>query len=249
MYVLDFAEHLPCAKIRYHIDSDSIVYTISVSCEQITNKVAETEFVYLSDFIRQNQFVRQKETYTNDFENEIRFANGLCTVEFMKYTSPLREIFGKNDRFGLRIVICSRIIIYHIPEEIKMACIRLTVPQKQPEAINKSFYCKIQPTINWISEKRYVLFFFIGIIALLLSFVFLIKCSGKENTNHSMLYEEATKDGNKSYVVYICTGSSSKKYHWVEDCEWLQNCSGRIEPLTIENAEELGRTPCKSCCK
>jgi hypothetical protein len=49
--------------------------------------------------------------------------------------------------------------------------------------------------------------------------------------------------------VYICTGSSSKRYHEKKNCRGLSNCGGTIKELTIEQAEKQGRTPCKICCK
>lgn len=51
----------------------------------------------------------------------------------------------------------------------------------------------------------------------------------------------------ESSVVYMCTGGSSKKYHASKECRWLENCSGYIKEAVIEEAEKLGRKPCKSC--
>lgn len=48
--------------------------------------------------------------------------------------------------------------------------------------------------------------------------------------------------------VYICTGSSSKRYHSRKNCRGLSNCGGSIKEITIEQAEKQGRTPCKICC-
>ena len=48
--------------------------------------------------------------------------------------------------------------------------------------------------------------------------------------------------------VYICTGSSSKRYHSRKDCRGLSNCGGTIKEITMEQAEKQGRTPCKICC-
>jgi hypothetical protein len=53
---------------------------------------------------------------------------------------------------------------------------------------------------------------------------------------------------NDEQKVYICTGSSSKRYHSKKNCRGLSNCGGTIKELTIEQAEKQGRTPCKICC-
>ncbi len=57
----------------------------------------------------------------------------------------------------------------------------------------------------------------------------------------------AAFDNDDGEYVYICTGPYSKKYHKTEDCMWLENCSEDVERISIEEAEDMGRTPCKGC--
>lgn len=47
--------------------------------------------------------------------------------------------------------------------------------------------------------------------------------------------------------VYICTGPQSKKYHKTENCRGLNKCSGSIKKITLDEAKQIGRTPCKIC--
>lgn len=47
--------------------------------------------------------------------------------------------------------------------------------------------------------------------------------------------------------VYICTGETSTKYHSDPECRGLGRCSSEIEEVTEEEAEDMGRTPCKIC--
>lgn len=47
--------------------------------------------------------------------------------------------------------------------------------------------------------------------------------------------------------VYICTGGSSKRYHYDPDCRGLSRCTGDIEAISISEAEDIGRTPCRLC--
>ena len=47
--------------------------------------------------------------------------------------------------------------------------------------------------------------------------------------------------------VYICTGGSSKRYHDDRDCRGLGNCSGAIRSVSLDEAEGMGRTPCRIC--
>lgn len=50
-------------------------------------------------------------------------------------------------------------------------------------------------------------------------------------------------------TVYICTGGYSKRYHATRSCKGLRNCGGTIKAISIEEAEEMGRTPCQICCE
>lgn len=45
-------------------------------------------------------------------------------------------------------------------------------------------------------------------------------------------------------TAYVCNGGSSKKYHLVENCRGLNNCSTKIEKTTVKDAVKRGRTLC-----
>lgn len=47
--------------------------------------------------------------------------------------------------------------------------------------------------------------------------------------------------------VYVCTGSTAKRYHSIVDCKGLSKCSGEIIELTVAEAEDYEKTPCKMC--
>lgn len=47
--------------------------------------------------------------------------------------------------------------------------------------------------------------------------------------------------------VYICTGSSSYRYHRTSNCSGLNNCQSEIEEVSVSYATSIGRTPCKKC--
>jgi len=50
--------------------------------------------------------------------------------------------------------------------------------------------------------------------------------------------------------VYICTGAKSERYHKVNTCRGLSNCSKQIIKITKEDAvKKYKRTPCKICYK
>ena len=47
--------------------------------------------------------------------------------------------------------------------------------------------------------------------------------------------------------VYICTGSYSKCYHKTDKCEGLEYCSKEIKKISMQEAKEMNRKPCKYC--
>lgn len=47
--------------------------------------------------------------------------------------------------------------------------------------------------------------------------------------------------------VYICTGSSARKYHRWKGCRGLNKCRGGLKKMPIQNARRIGREPCKIC--
>jgi hypothetical protein len=49
----------------------------------------------------------------------------------------------------------------------------------------------------------------------------------------------------KVEYVYLCEGPYSKVYHRSATCRGLSNCSTRIYKVTLEEAQKLGRRPCK----
>lgn len=59
--------------------------------------------------------------------------------------------------------------------------------------------------------------------------------------------EELASDRSDGYNVYICTGGSSRKYHRTKNCKGLSNCGGTIEAVSLDYAEDMGRTPCRIC--
>ena len=51
----------------------------------------------------------------------------------------------------------------------------------------------------------------------------------------------------KSGDVYVCTGRYAKRFHNDEECKGLQSCRSEIVTMSIEEAENLGLTPCGYC--
>ena len=49
--------------------------------------------------------------------------------------------------------------------------------------------------------------------------------------------------------VYICTGKTAHAYHSNEDCYGLSSCKGDVISVSLDEAEDMGRTPCHYCHK
>lgn len=47
--------------------------------------------------------------------------------------------------------------------------------------------------------------------------------------------------------VYVCGGGSAYAYHNSESCAGLNRCSHGVSPVTVAEAEGMGRRPCKKC--
>lgn len=71
----------------------------------------------------------------------------------------------------------------------------------------------------------------------------------KEKSAVQTLFDKWEKEdqGEEPVYVWICTGSSSHAYHSDPDCEGLQYCKADIEEIELEDAEDMGRTPCHFC--
>lgn len=73
----------------------------------------------------------------------------------------------------------------------------------------------------------------------------LLSCSNNDNGGgQTMGFYGGSGETKK---VYICTGRNSHAYHKTRDCYGLSNCSRSILKVSLEEAEEEGRTPCHYC--
>lgn len=87
-------------------------------------------------------------------------------------------------------------------------------------------------------------------IVLLFAIILMASCSSSSKKPADIKpenKESVVKSAGSGDNVYICTGGSSKRYHCDPDCKGLSRCSGEIEEISEEEAEYMGRTPCKIC--
>ena len=87
-------------------------------------------------------------------------------------------------------------------------------------------------------------------VVLLLAIILMASCSSSSKKSADVEPEKnvsAVKSADSGGNVFVCTGGSSKRYHCERDCKGLSRCSGEIEEISEEEAEDMGRTPCKIC--
>lgn len=51
----------------------------------------------------------------------------------------------------------------------------------------------------------------------------------------------------KYETVYVCVSPTARRYHSDPDCSGLSNCTHHVEEMTVAEAEEMGKTPCRRC--
>ena len=68
------------------------------------------------------------------------------------------------------------------------------------------------------------------------------------NTNNKIapLYNSEEESNDDEEYYYICTGPYAKCYHYYDDCQGLNNCSGDIIAIPASKAEEEYE-PCDYC--
>jgi hypothetical protein len=74
----------------------------------------------------------------------------------------------------------------------------------------------------------------------ILPFLILASCDRATTSVHGIM-------GQSEETVYVCTGPSSRCYHSKRRCKGLENCSGTIRAVSIDEAIKWGRRPCKFC--
>lgn len=47
--------------------------------------------------------------------------------------------------------------------------------------------------------------------------------------------------------IYVCGGSSAYAYHRSDGCAGLNRCSHGVSAVTVAEAQNMGRRPCKKC--
>ena len=78
-------------------------------------------------------------------------------------------------------------------------------------------------------------------ILIIFALISIQSCGGGGNRQKKYPIENNT--------VYVCSGSSAKRYHSVENCKGLSRCRGGVFEFSVEEAEEMGKSPCRMCVK
>lgn len=83
---------------------------------------------------------------------------------------------------------------------------------------------------------------------LLFALLAIVSCGGtKEKESKQEPTRAEQKHVHHYDEVFVCTGKYAKRFHCDEDCKGLQSCRSEIVVMSIEEAEDLGLTPCGYC--
>lgn len=61
----------------------------------------------------------------------------------------------------------------------------------------------------------------------------------------SMVFLLSAFTGEEAEEVYVCTSTSSKKYHLKKSCRGLVRCKATVKKTSLAKAKKYGRTLCK----
>lgn len=75
---------------------------------------------------------------------------------------------------------------------------------------------------------------------IILAVLFIASCDNANTSVHNLM-------GKRDATVYVCTGPMSHCYHTSRNCKGLERCSKTIEAVSITEAIQAGRRPCKWC--
>ncbi len=120
---ISFTSNFPQSIIRIYIDYNNMVVAFYITCRETTKEYVDNEYHFFNGFFRLRGFKQQKETFTNDIDNESKYTNGLCSFEIDRVIST--RPFETKERYSIRIIVQSGISAYHIPDNVKKAHMRL----------------------------------------------------------------------------------------------------------------------------
>lgn len=93
-----------------------------------------------------------------------------------------------------------------------------------------------------------------GLLLVALSLCFVTSCDRQKREHEPTKHElsEKARDEELSVAckyetVYVCVSPTARRYHSDPDCSGLSNCTHHVEEMTVVEAEEMGKTPCRRC--
>lgn len=105
-------------------------------------------------------------------------------------------------------------------------------------------YSKL-PMHKWYAHKVDWIVISVAFIIFFLLIIFGLTASHNKDSKPASLYQTLPN----IEQVYVCTGPQAKSYHNDANCMGLQSCSAEVEQVSIEEAKDEGRKPCRYCCK
>lgn len=93
-----------------------------------------------------------------------------------------------------------------------------------------------------------------GLLLVAFSLCFTTSCNRHKSEHKPTKHElsEKARDAELSVAckyetVYVCVSPTARRYHLDPDCSGLSSCAHHVEEMTVAEAEEMGKTPCRRC--
>ena len=341
-----FSKEMPSSKIKFFINVYSLVVSFSVFGDKMTREEQEVAYMNICEFLEMCSFNKQKDTFSNCFDKEARYANNLCQVDVIKGVDHLGEILENPNRFTILIKVDNILSSTDLSFDAKMQFLRASAPKinnnkknqnKRPtlldyilkskrqlkeERINNALLngaivnisfdkkedfvskyenswwlhklpwitvlaCIVALSISDIILSRFHMlniaaYVGMGLMAAMYLWIFFyfvyLKLFSNPERYHWLIYsifwlligilvwfsrekilfsdkkanqinKLVEEPANAVGRVYICTGPQAKSYHKNKECYGLQSCSADVAEITLDEAEDQGRHPCRYCCK
>ncbi len=217
------SDSLPIVTLGFRLRGDSKIDNISLKGSMLTPTNADKLYAFLTEMFNKNHYTV-----------ELLHRNGNNILVSTFYNDSIRISISKYKDFGIRG-----------KDAVSLSAFS-PAPKNNPENVVKNATKKASQNHN---NLKTLFFIFTALVGMGLAFFFgrMTKVNSENQTNG--LYSTDAKETNSTEkgVVYICTGLNARKYHSSPDCRWLENCSGEIKEITIEEAQRQGKTPCKGC--
>lgn len=206
------------------IDFDSSYdFTFSEESAKFKLAVESSDKVHITGFYFYNE---------NGYKNERQKVNTIADIHdfLMKDSRVVTKKIEKDNSTFIQDYIAT-----YEAARVENSSIYITTIERYKKLPMHKWYGH---KIDWI-----ILAFVVSVLLIAFGILFALKSRQNSSNEISPVYSPVKNQ------VYICTGPQAKSYHKNKECYGLQSCSADVEEITLHEAEDQGRHPCRYCWK